>query len=292
MSVLLRSDDRVEESGARQTSPLAGYAAAHWVAHAQDEKVRSSLRKAMEYLFDLDKPYFAAWVKLYDIDIPTRAGLESTFHWFSLSTKSGLSRPTPLYYAALCGFQHMVEHLVYNNSKQVDVAGGYFVTPFVAALQARHFQTATFLHDNGADPNPRGYIEDTPLHSAALYANSEMVQILLKYKADVHARNNEGSTPLHFASRGVVVLENTPIACLLLSNIARQLLENGADVNARDNKRFTPLHEAAQGGRVEVVQMLLEHGADVGAKDEDDRTALEVSSSERHHDIMKLLGAL
>jgi ankyrin repeat protein len=37
--------------------------------------------------------------------------------------------------------------------------------------------------------------------------------------------------------------------------------------------------------------VLLEHGADVGAEDEDGKTALEVSSSERHDEIMKLLGA-
>ena len=288
LSVLLRSDDRVKENGVNQASPLAGYAARHWVAHAQDEKLRPSLRQAMEYLFDVDKPYFAAWLKLHDMDIFTLP--ESTFHWFTPSEKSKVSG-TPLYYAALCGFQDLVEHLINNNPEQVDAGGGWFVTPFVAALQARHLQTATFLHDNGADLNPRGYIGNTPLHSAALYANSEMVQILLKYKADVHARNDDGSSPLHFASRGVIILENTSIVSLLLSNIGRQLLEHGADVNARDNKRSTPLHVAAQSGRVEVVQMLLEHGADVGAEDEDDRTALQVSSGERHDEIMKLLEA-
>jgi hypothetical protein len=68
MGILLRPDDRVEEDGVGKRSPLAGYAAEHWVTHAQFERVSSFVRKAMEYLFDPDKPYFAAWLQLHDID--------------------------------------------------------------------------------------------------------------------------------------------------------------------------------------------------------------------------------
>ena len=49
IGVLLRSDERVEESDVEGSSPLAEYAARHWVVHAQDEKVSSRVRKAMEY---------------------------------------------------------------------------------------------------------------------------------------------------------------------------------------------------------------------------------------------------
>jgi hypothetical protein len=60
----------------------------------------------MEYLFDVDKPYFSAWLKLHDLDTDAPG---STFYQFTPSTKSGA---TPLYYAARCGFQDLVEHLV------------------------------------------------------------------------------------------------------------------------------------------------------------------------------------
>jgi hypothetical protein len=68
MGVLLQPGDRVEQNGAEKSSPLAKYAARHWVTHAQFEGVSSFLQKAMEYLFDLNKPHFAAWYKLHDID--------------------------------------------------------------------------------------------------------------------------------------------------------------------------------------------------------------------------------
>jgi hypothetical protein len=197
MSVLLWSDDRVEESGVRNSSPLARYAAEHWVTHARDGKVSSCLRKAMECLFDQGKPYFAAWLQLHDIDIATLDG--PAFQHFRPFSKSGA---TPLYYAARCGFQDLVEHLIVNDPKQVNARGGYYLTPLVAALAAGHFQTATVLGENGAHPNVRGYGERTPLHSAACYGEFEMVQVLLKYKADFNARDEDGKTPLHFASQG------------------------------------------------------------------------------------------
>jgi hypothetical protein len=284
MSVLLQSDDDpVEESGVRNRSPLAGYAAEHWVAHAQDEKVSSRLRKAMEYLFDVDKPYFSAWLRLHDIDKATLSG--STFYVYTPISKSGAS---PLYYAALCGLQDMVEQLLVKDPSQVNARGGFYLTPLVAALAAGHFQTAKFLHDNGADPDVRGYNETTPLHSAAYHGEFKLTQEFLKYKADVDARRDDGRTPLHYASLGTS--QRGPNIGLPLSNVVRLLLEHGADVNALENDdSYTPLHVAVNYGRVEVVRVLLEHGANVGAEDKKGKTPLQLASNKGYEEIMKLI---
>ena len=292
MSVLLQLDNRVEESDVGHTSPLVGYAAEHWVAHAQDQKVRSCLRKAMVYLFDVDKPYFTSWLKLRNMDVGTSS--VSTFFMFTTLPTSGV---TPLYYAAQCGFQDLVEHLVANNPEQVNAPGGWFVTPLVVALSTGQFQMANFLYDNGADVNVTGHNGHTLLHAAALYGDFELAQVLFKYRADINARDVDGMTPLHTASRGVGGVPS--IDPLSLSNVARLLLEHGADINARDNQGSTPLHLATQYGRVEVVRVLLEYGAGVGAEDDKGRTALQVTGSGLHHlhvvsngrgdEIMKLL---
>jgi hypothetical protein len=188
MGVLLQPNDQVGENGTGKRSPLAGYAARHWVTHAQFENVSSFLRKAMEYLFDLDNPYFAAWVQLHNID---------DRRWFPHFTVSGF---TPLYLAALCGFQDLVEHLVVKYPQHVNTAGGYYITPLVAAVAGRHFQTATLLRHNGAHVNIRSPQGETPLHSAALEADLEMVQVLLDYEADVNARSHNDWTPMHSVS--------------------------------------------------------------------------------------------
>ena len=283
LSVLLLSENRVEETGIRNSSPLAGYAAERWVVHAQDGKVSSCLRKAMEYLFDVGKPYFAAWLELHDLD--TRPPRGSTFfmlHFYQNLNSSG----TPLYYAARCGFQDLVEHLIAKDPKQVTAEGGWYLTPFVVALGMGHFLTTKFLHDKGAHPDVKGHKEYTPLHSAVIHGDSGMVQVLLEYKADVHARVHDANTPLHLTAGYVYRGRINPLS---MSNIARLLLEHGADVNARNNKQSTPLHLASRFWMVEVVHVLLEHGADVGAEDEDGDTALQVVSNERRDELMELL---
>jgi hypothetical protein len=200
MSVLLRSDDRDEQGvdGVENNSSLARYAAEHWAAHAQFEHVSSYLRTPMEYLFDLDMPYFVAWCELYDID--TSPPSDSTFFMFAPPRPD--NRGAPLYYAALCGFQDLVQYLVSKYPQHVNASDGYYVRPLVAALAGKHLQTAELLHHSGADPNVQSFGGDTPLHSAAYYGDVEMVQVLLNCGADVNIRNETGETPLAHVSIG------------------------------------------------------------------------------------------
>jgi len=273
MSILLQSVDRVEENDVKKSSPLVEYAARHWITHAQFEGVSRFLRKAMEYLFDLDKPYFAAWLQLYDIDNrPVSTSLR-------LSTKSyRKSDASPLYYAALCGFEDLVEHLVIKYPQQVSTSSGWYATPLVAALAGGHSQTAKLLHHNGAHVNVDGDDGVTPLNSAAWYGDLEMVQVLLDYKADVNARSDYSWTALHEASEGC---DFAPSNIPRFPDVARLLLEHGADLNVLDSYSLTPLHVAARNGRVGVVRVLLEHGAGAGLEDKSGKTPLHAAADGR-----------
>jgi Ankyrin repeats (3 copies)/Ankyrin repeats (many copies) len=285
MSILLQLDDRVEEDGVGKSSPLARYASRHWVTHAQFGSVSSFLRKPMEYLFDLDRPYFAAWVQLYDIDrYPYQDS--SSFYFFTTHAKSDV---TPLYLAALCGFDDLVEHLVAKYPQHVNTIGGSYVTPLVAALAGRHFQTAKLLRQNGADANALGSSRKTPLHSTVSYDDLEMIQVLLDCKADVNSRDDSNWTPMHYLSQGFLHparLRNAPQS---LSDAARLLLEHGADPNARADDGSTPLHKAVRTRTVDIVRVLLEHGANVGAEDNEGKTPLQIALEYGYDEIMKLL---
>ena len=272
LSILLRSDDCVERNDIENTSPLTGYAVQHWISHAQYSNVSSDLQKALEYLFDLDKPHFVAWRQRHDIDIRRRG---STFYRFQVSLQSK-SDAEPLYYAALCGFQDLVEHLILKHPQHVNASGGYCVTPLVAALAGEHFRAAKILYDHGAHLNVKGHGQTTPLHSAAYYGKFQMVQVLLKYKADVNARNDIGETPLYYMTRRAAW--EGPNLPQVLDNVVRLLLKHGADIFAPSNDQTTPLEMAARGWRIEVVRVLLKHGADVNAPGSDRSGLLHVAA--------------
>ena len=94
-------------------------------------------------------------------------------------------------------------------------------------------------------------MNNSPLHEAVALQDLSAVMNLIATGADVHARNDNGQTPLH-------------IACNY--KIAQQLLAAGADVNARDNDDCTPLIYAIVLRSVPVVQLLLEEGSDANIK--------------------------
>jgi ankyrin repeat protein len=219
----------------------------------------------------------------------------SSLHWFAVNPKSDA---TPLYLAALCGFQDLVEHLIVKYPQQVNTIGGHYVTPLVAALAGRHFQTAELLHQNGAHVNVHGKNGETALCSAAWYGDLEMVQLLLNLEADVNDRGFGNWTPRYNASQGPGpgISHISYYNPQLFPDVARLLLERGADVNARiengsddDPEGNTPLHTAADNGRVEVAHVLLECGANVGAEDNKGRTPLHVAAKHREVETVRLL---
>ena len=87
--------------------------------------------------------------------------------------------------------------------------------------------------------------QKTSLHIAATHDRSDIVEMLLRYQADVNAMSDGGWTALHTAcDKG-------------FAEIVRILLKAGADTNAKLLNGMSPLHLAAQGGHAEVVQLLL-----------------------------------
>jgi ankyrin repeat protein len=307
--VLLRLDELVEENFVEDKFPLARYAAEHWVDHAQFENVSSHIREGMDELFDPDKPYFAAWLQVHDVD--TKPLHDSLLYQFASLSHKISNSAIPLYYAALCGFHGVAEQLIIKHPQQVYTAGGYFISPLGAALRGGHLKIAQVLYERGANVDVQGHYNYTPLFSASCFGHFEIVQwllsrganpnnrgkegdwtslhgaayfgrgevsrLLLQYKADIYAHDDEGRTPLHVAVQYGHV------------NVARLLLEHGADVNARDNNPNTPLLRAVKGRRLDVARLLVEHGANMDAEDRKGRTACQVASEYGYHDFAKFL---
>jgi ankyrin repeat protein len=260
--------------------PLARYAAEHWTTHAQFGEVSSRLHKGMEYLFDANKPHFKVWLTLCDID----TGPQKSDMTFSVFVRSRKYYPAaPLYYAALCGFHDLVEHLITKRPQGVNALWGYYLRPLVAALAGEHFRTADLLRHYGADLDIQGRFDGSPLHAAAYSGNFEVVRILIEYDlVDINARDEDEMTPLFWPLRNPNVKDRH-------GSVLRLLLEHGADINAQCSSGRTPLHLASSQGALEVVRLLLEHGAVVEAKNNDGNTALQAAAKYGNDEVVKLL---
>ena len=249
-------------------------------------KMKPEWSWAIEHLFDPDKPHFAAWLKNPDID--TEPGSDSSLRTFSLRTFAPDHEPaSPLYYAALWGFQDLVQLVLDKYPQLLNSRSGWYVTPLVAALARRHFHIVEFLYQNGADVDVPGFDGITPLISATWFGDLDMIQCLLDYKANVNRKTNHKWSALHYVSM------RDPLWCRLprqwFSNIAHLLLQHGADVDARGDACITPLHMAVINRRVEVVRVLLEHGASVDAEDDEGKTPSEIAAASGYDDIMEVL---
>lgn len=103
----------------------------------------------------------------------------------------------------------------------------------------------------GADINALDCEGLTPLNRAIDLKNAHIVQVLVDARADVNIRDSNGMTLLHRAINSKD------------EKIAEILIKSGrADLNARDVERMTPLHRAIRVKNSNIVQMLLDAGAD------------------------------
>lgn len=92
---------------------------------------------------------------------------------------------------------------------------------------------------------------ETPLHCAAQYGHTEVVQLLLEELTDPTMRNNKFETPLDLAA----LYGRLEVVKLLLSAHPNLLSSN--------TKKHTPLHLASRNGHLPVVEVLLAAGVDL-----------------------------
>jgi len=114
----------------------------------------------------------------------------------------------------------------------------------------------------------------TSLMIASRLGLVKMVILLLKYGANIETRDCCGSKALHYASRH----GRDDVVRLLLNPQIDGVA--GAHVNARNFNRHTPLHYALRRSHnVKVVASLLEYGADMNIKNHNNKTFLELGNN-------------
>jgi hypothetical protein len=139
-------------------------------------------------------------------------------------------------------------------------------SPLYRTVICGHIEATEFLLKQGADPNLKNNLGETPLHQATENSQAKLVKLLLKYKADPNSQQNDGNTPLHQSSyKGD-------------ESIVAMLLQYKADPNM-ENSVFgkTSLHYAVEYGHEEIIKLLMANNANPLLKDKTDRSPLDMA---------------
>jgi ankyrin repeat protein len=209
---------------------------------------------------------------------------------------------TVLARAIRSGKQEVVEFLL---------ASGATEDIYAAAVVGHVDKVAAFLKNDKKLVNARDSGGRPPLHWAALYGQTRVMELLLAEKADVNLLDGDGFTPLHWAATfnkrdAVEVLLAskadmnikvekygwTPLRLTVIHGnmaAAEALLNGGSDPNVKDDQNIPLLHQAVIRGKKEMVELLLDKKADINKKDSEGETALDEAVEQGNKEIIELL---
>ena len=149
-----------------------------------------------------------------------------------------------------------------DESEEIEFSEGD--TPLMLACTKGHFEFCQLLIDSGADVNLQKDYGDFALRMAVWYRHRNIVELLLRSKAD----------PNLICSIWTVTTEETiryTYGTALHSagdiDLIRLLINSGANVNAKDYLGRTPLHHAALFNAPKAIVTLIKAGAAINARD-------------------------
>ena len=159
---------------------------------------------------------------------------------------------------------------------QIDAKNSEGQTPWSLAISKGHADIVRVLMQAGVT-------EPDPLHLAAIYGRTKVIDVLLDLGLSIDSEDQHGETTLFLSvERG-------------RASTVRFLLKRQASVNGRSHDLFTALMVAASkvdiDFRVRKVQILLEAGADVNLRNVRDETALFLAIERQNYATARMLMA-
>lgn len=206
-------------------------------------------------------------------------------------------------------FQLLIERKANVNAR--DIVGATAL--FSAVGLGRRSMVVTLL-ENGADANIVNMEGETALFKLVTLCMLPglgtdradpviLLDIMIRYHADINFRDHQGSTVLNHAiqqiRKGRITSQVQDLIMHLLDNgadlllqdhkglavlhyaadfdditLLNELLRRNVDINAQDHRGYTALHHAVRNGRISCARCLLMNGAEAGALDGGGRTPL------------------
>ncbi len=182
--------------------------------------------------------------------------------------------PTALASAIDAGDLQKLKELIADGANNPDSTGN---TPLILAISKNKPEIATFLLQNGADPNIKNTAGEAPLIIAAKNKNLDLVKLLITNKANINTKNADNMTPLATAANAGNF------------DMVKFLVENKADINTQNINGLTPLMIAANIGNLEMATLLINDKSDVNNKDKNGMTAFNYALNKDSLPIVQLL---
>lgn len=198
----------------------------------------------------------------------------------------------------------------------INFNSSFSVEALIEACRKGDYDAVKNLIEAGISPNHTGFNGRSPLHTLLLPVNeipekttNNILNFLIQAKADVHAEDTFGFTPLAIATVGgrestIKILQNagavwkinskgqTTLGTTAANNGVegiKLLIKAKANIEERNLQGETPLIEAASYGNRSAVEELLKSKADVNAQSKNLTSALIAAASRGHARIAQLL---
>ncbi len=145
---------------------------------------------------------------------------------------------------------------------------------------------AELLLKSGANANQDfGSFDKSPLHVAITKNYTKIVDLLVKYQAELTTQDKDGNTPLHMA----INLNKALIVNINNISIVQILLKGGADLYLQNKAGDTPLHMALKSKQLQIAQMMLMRDVKLDLQNKDGDTALHIALKFGMKDIAQMM---
>uniref|UniRef100_F6HVJ6 PGG domain-containing protein n=1 Tax=Vitis vinifera TaxID=29760 RepID=F6HVJ6_VITVI len=226
---------------------------------------------------------------------------------------------TALHVAVRNGHLEVVNRLVQENPKLLDLVNNHKESPLYLAVERGFFKIADeLLKGNSSECSCEGTKGMTALHAAVIRTHKDIMEVLFEMKKDVIKKADEfGWTPLHYAAhlghlkatekllkydKSVAGLLDVEHSCALHiaakeghTNVMEQIITCLPDVyDLIDNKGRTILHVAAQYGNARVVKYILKKPnleSIINEPDKEGNTPLHLAAIYGHYGVVIMLAA-
>jgi ankyrin repeat protein len=279
-----------------EESPLLNYAVYHWLHHLEISLSSSGSSITKQIACDLLRPNLAHFLNVAFIyrckfehrrfrsDLwPTSYVSPNKFCDAStVSSSEEMDFASPIYWAARFGASHVCQLLI-TEGADINVSGGRYLTPLLAAIEEHRDATVQILVSKGAEIEVKDGQWHSPLQRACVGLSFEIVKILLCAGVNVNAVGNDTTSALALAARsgdnGAIVKLHGACGSWRGCNFGneaavRLLLDHGANVHDGEDTGETALAAAVGQGNLPAIRLLVEKGSDVNVKNNDWGTLL------------------